>query len=214
MSEEIKINLNWFKKHWFSMGIILVVLVSWFVFSNPLNKINFKEKYNLQDSANSQIEQKVGIIEDRFKYGDNIQGGEVIRNKLRKTAEIKTFWKINNSEEYEYIDLFDQTISPVPFWVNTFCGLTTTLFDETQVLQEKNEDVPSIDQEDILLNQLKGYKLTKIYVEFIDFEDGTKIADCTITGKYWDDIIFNAYRPYPYAFFGMQIGIRSEPIET
>ena len=45
------------------------------------------------------IEEK-GIITDKLKFGDDKTSGEIIKNKITKTAEVKMAMSLNDSEEY------------------------------------------------------------------------------------------------------------------
>ena len=91
--------------------------------------------------------------------------------------------------------------------VNGFCNIINlAAFNRSALSELQEQGNLTIESKD--KNPLEGYSVTMVYVEFIDFEDKSKIADCTSTklARDLNDIEFNAYRSYEYSFFGMEIG--------
>lgn len=161
------------------------------------------QKQELSTKEKEELVEEKGIITDKLKFGDDKTSGEIIKNKITKTAEVKMSMSLNDSEEYT--EFFGEQLSMAPFTINMACGLFAVAFFNQSALAELQEGGNlTIEAEEE--NPLDGYKVTKSYLEFIDFEEKTKIADCTATGPSWDNIRFNAYRKYESSFFGMQIG--------
>jgi len=175
--------------------------------SDTTVNVNKQEVNNLpaQEQKQDLIEDK-GIITDKLKFSDDKTSGEITKNKLTKTAEVKMTMRLNDSEEYG--DFMGEQVATAPFMINMACGLFAVAFFNQSALAELQDsgNMTIESEEDNTLNALEGYTVTKSSLEFIDYEDKTKIADCTATGGSWDYIKFNAYRKYESSFFGMQIG--------
>jgi len=153
------------------------------------------------------VEEK-GIIVDRIKFGDYTSSGEIIKNKLTKTAKIEIKIYLNDSEEYD--EIFEEKVSMAPLLINAFCELSADLFFNWEKLEKEisqgNLTIESDEPKEE--NPLKGYKVDYVHAEFIDFEDKNKIAECTALGPKWNDIEFKVYRKYDSTFTGTQIGER------
>lgn len=122
--------------------------------------------------------------------------GEVIKNKLTKTAEVKAVWKFNDTEEYT--ELMGKRVANAPFLINLGCSLYASIFLNETAIKEN----------ELFGEVLEGYKVTGMKVDFLDYEDNSRIAGCTATGPEWEDISFKAYREYGASMFGSKIGER------
>jgi len=162
---------------------------------------------SLDNQDNGELNSKVmiedkGIITDVIRFGDDKISGEIRKNKLTKTAIMKIKMSLNNSEEY--LDVLN--IWSTPFFVNALCGAVArysfgaTSYDDFSIYPELSVNMP----QDALL---EDYKLTEVHIDFEDFEDREKIAECDVNGPEWEDITFKAYRTYQNTLFGMQIGV-------
>ena len=144
-----------------------------------------------------------GIIIDKLRFKDEHSSGEILKNKLTKTAEVKITMSLNDSDEYP--EFFGENISLAPFLINVACGLFSVAFFNESILAElQKEGNLTIDTKEE--RPLEGYTVIKSYLEFTDFEEKKKIADCTTTGPAWENIKFNVYREYNSTFFGVKIG--------
>jgi len=175
-----------------------------------------KKESNLQpvpttEEQKQDLVEDKGIIIDRLRFNDTTMSGEIVKNKLWKTAEIKIKMSLNDSTEYA--DFMGEQSAMAPFMINMVCGLFTSIFFNQTALEELRErGNMSIDSAEE--NPLKGYTITKSTVEFNDYETKEKIADCVASRAGWDNIKFNAYRTYNASFFGAQIGELSENNEN
>lgn len=141
------------------------------------------------------------LFTESITFNDPNFKGQVVKNKITKTFTADFDYYINNS--MEYIEFFGSNVSMVPFTVNFFCRLyTLAMFNSTQLnsLYESGNITSS-------KSQVEGYTATNAHVDFIDKEEGTKIAECTSTGPDLDDIEFKSYREYDSSFFGAEIGV-------
>lgn len=157
---------------------------------------------DILEKEDYKIEER-GIIIDKFKFRDDKSTGEVIKNKLTKTATIRMSINVNDTEEYA--EFFGEQISSVPFLVNTACSLFAVAFFDPDALAELQEggNLTTETKEDSIL---EGYKVSESSIRFLDEENNKLIAECTATGSEWEDIKFNAYREYENSLFGMKIG--------
>ena len=171
-----------------------------------LKNENDKELIKSNGQTGDFIEEK-GIIIDKLRFKDEHSSGEILKNKLTKTAEVKINFVLNDSDEY--VNFFGESVSMTPFFVNLACGVFAIAFFNESALKELQEG-GNLTIETKEENPLEGYKIKKSYIEFLDFEEKVKIADCTATGPSWESIKFNSYREYNLTFFGAQIGKKLE----
>lgn len=114
--------------------------------------------------------------------------GSVTRDKVAKTAIVEMQVKLADIDEMEAVTM-------------TTCSTYSQLFFNREYLQKLSDDMQKLIDEgnldtvnlfESLINfpvdkYVKGYTVTEFNMQFIDKEDGTKIADCKVTGKESDD---------------------------
>ena len=167
-----------------------------------------KEK-STEIAKDQDIKKTSGLLIEKLSFRDEDMSGEVIKNKLTKTAEAKLELLI--PDDTEKMDFLGEEISAVPMTVNLICGLFGTAFFNPSALQELSSSGNMTAESGE--NFLEGYTASKSTIKFVDKEDKKLIADCTATGSEWEDIKFNAYREYEKSLFGMVIGKTMEEVD-
>lgn len=187
------------------MKNILIIIILVIIVGCTIPNQNTSETTTSTTKEQNFIEEK-GIVTDKLKFNDGETFGEIIKNKLTRTAEVKMTMKLNDSGEYG--DFMGEQVATAPLMINMVCNLFAVAFFNRSALTELQEsgNITIESEEDNPLNALEGYTVTKTSLDFIDYEDNSKIADCTATGGLWEDIKFNAYRKYESSFFGIEIG--------
>ena len=168
-----------------------------------------EEKPTQQIAKDQDVKKTSGLITEKLSFKDEDMSGEVIKNKLTKTAEAKL--EVLIPDDIEKMDFLGEETSAVPMTVNLICGLFGTAFFNQSALQELSSTGNMTAESGE--NFLEGYTASKSTIKFVDKEDKKLIADCTATGSEWGDIKFNAYREYEKSLFGMVIGKTMEEVE-
>ena len=190
-------------KPFISIGICFVLLTSLLLVgcTTEVEKSIESEQRELDKSQQlfsdkeDYVEEK-GIIVDRIKFGDYKSHGEIIKNKITKTARVEMSIYLEDDEEYA--EIFDEKVAMAPFLIEMSCGFITLAFFNATALEEAfregNLTLESSTEDEE--NPLEGYTVEKVHIEFFDFEDKTKIAECTATGLTEKDTQIKFFREY------------------
>jgi len=144
------------------------------------------------------------IITDDVTYVNDSSEVTVSRNNVTKTAQIEMNYKITDEEEFD--DSFGEKMTTVPFTVNVSCSLFQAAIFDPESLEGLGAEQESEDEE--LDNALEGYTAKKLTINFIDAENGERIAGCVATGAGKENISYESIRSYEGipSFFGAVIG--------
>jgi len=188
---------------------LFIVLIIFSLFISGCGETEEVVKNGGDSEENKNMEIEGGLLTEKLSFQDESFSGQVIKNKITKTAEIKMEMFIPDDVETQ--ELFGEEVSSVPFTVNTMCGLFGVAFFNPTVLGGLTESGNMTAESGE--NFLEGYSVTKATIDFIDEEDKKLIADCTSTGEEWENIKFNSYRQYENSLFGAVIGKTFEETE-
>ncbi len=125
---------------------------------------------------------------------------EVMQNTKTKQITVKTIMRISDNDEI--LKTTEGSFNTIPSSVNRLCAMFADTFFSPESLDK------FLEQAKDKTNLFDGYTITKNIVEFIDHETEEKIADCTATGKDWEDIEFNSYKEFENPFQDQVIGVK------
>lgn len=189
--------------------LVILIIVSLFLVSGCAKQHIQEKTVSEKATQTEEVKEEKGFLRDKLTFQEEAMTGEVIKNKLTKTAEVKI--EIVISDDVEYTEISGEQVSAVPTIVNMMCKFFGLAFFNQTVLEELTEGGNMTAESG--KNFLEGYKVDKAAINFIDKEDKKPIADCTAAGIGWENIKFNAYKTYENSLYGMQIGKIMEEVE-
>ena len=172
-------------------------------FNNSTSESTTSNNTNLKDDLFNKEE--INLLE-KLRIHDNGTKTIIIENPPTKTYDVLISKTFNDTQEYTdshgiiRTDVFGNKVAIITNEINFFCGFAGSLYFLDVPLG--NNKMPLGDEQ----SRQKGYKLNKVVIQYINNEDRTKIADCTIFGINWENIKFNVYRNYTAPWMGVPIG--------
>jgi len=160
-------------------------------------------KIEKTDNGVKTIDNK--IVTDDVSYIEKDSEVTVHRNKITKNATVDIVYKIKDSDEYS--DFLGTKVTMVPMLFNLTCStLNSGIFQPEQSTQATSTDGGKVDEK--MKGYLTGYTPKKISLEFLDAEDGQKIASCESEQAGNQNIKVNIIRDYKdvASFMNVKIG--------